>query len=151
MIKRLNKRLIFVLLLLLGLTARQLAREHRPSLLRPGLRMYAYVANSGSGSVSVVDIIGLKVIATIPVGAGPSGLRAHPSRREIWGVSTGTGQLWVIDVPSGGVVARIPVGNSPFALDFSPDGKRAYVAASGSNSVVAVDCEKRQIVARATV
>ncbi len=151
MSKHINLRFTLLFLLLFVLAARQLAREHRPSVLRPGLRMYAYVANYGSGTVSVVDLISLNVVSTISVGPAPSGVRAHPTRKEIWGVSTESGHLWVIDAPSSRVAASIYVGASPFALDFSPDGKRAYVAASGSNSVVAVDCDRRQVVARAQV
>jgi len=146
--QRLNFRLIFLLLLLAASTARQVARENRPSFLRPGLRMYAYVANAGDGSVTVVNLVRLSPIATIPVGPGPSGLRAHPTRAEIWGVSSGGGYVWVMDAGSGNVLDRIAVGTGPFALDFSPDGRRAYTAASTAGVVVAIDCARRAIVAR---
>ena len=146
-----NLRLIFLLLLLLLATARQIGKDDRPSLLRPGLRLYAYVTNAGEGSVSVVDLVSLQTRATIPVGPSPSGIRAHPTRDEIWGVSTAGGFVWVIDAPSDQVAARIEVGGQPFAVDFSPDGKRAYVAASGSDAVVAIDCARRAVVGRARV
>ena len=74
-------------------------------------------------------------IATIPVGPAPSGLRANPALKQIWGVSTEGGYAFVIDAPTGHVAARIPVGASPFAVDFSQDGARAFVAASGSSTL----------------
>ena len=157
--RRFNLRLILLLLLLALGAARQIAKENRPSLLRPGLRMRAYVTNRGDGSASlttggtltIVDLVTLGVVKSVGVGPEPSGVRAHPSRDEIWGVSTGGGFVWVLDVRNEQVVARIEVGAQPFAVDFSPDGSRAYVAASGSGTVVAIDCARREVVGRARV
>jgi len=146
---RLNLRFCFLLVVLAISATCQLSKEHRPSILNPGLKMYAYVTSQGDASLVVVDLVGLAVVKRIPVGAGPSGLRAHPTRDEIWGVSTGTGHAWVVDTRRGEIVAQIPVGASPFAVELSPDGSRAYVAASGAGTVVAIDCATRKIVARA--
>jgi YVTN family beta-propeller protein len=146
---RLNLRLFFLLAMLAWSVTCQLSKEHRPSLLNPGVKMHAYVTDVADGSVVVVDLVSLEVVARISVGGGPSGLRAHPTRPEVWGVSSANGHAWVIDTRSGQVVARIPLGAAPFAVEFSPDGTRAYVAASGSGSVVAIDCETRQVIARA--
>src|SRR5207302_9569872 len=74
----------------------QINREYRPPVLKAGVRLYAYVANSGDGSVSVVDLVALKAIATVPVGPDPSGLRALTPRKEIWGASTDGGfEGWI--------------------------------------------------------
>ena len=144
-----NFRLIVVAALLIGFAAREIALEQRPSFLRPGLKLCAYVANAADGTVSVVDLVGLSVRATISVGPSPSGLRTHPTRPEIWGVSTGGGYVWVLDAATDRIVARVSVGALPFALDFSPDGRTAFVTASGADSVLAIDCASRQITARA--
>src|SRR6202171_5585922 len=142
-------RLIFALLVIVISATVEIPRERRPSFLRPALRLYAYVGNSRDATVSVVDLIRLGTIATIPVGPAPSGLRAHPTLNQVWGVSTEGGYAFVIDTLTSRVAARIPVGASPFALDFSPDGRLAYVAASGSATLVAIDCRTGQVVARA--
>ena len=84
---RLNYRLIFIALLLAGLAFEQIAREERPSILGPGLHLRAYVANSADGTISVVDLVGLSSIATVPVGRAPSGLKPLPAQKEIWGVA----------------------------------------------------------------
>jgi hypothetical protein len=68
-----------------GLTL--LLREHRPSFLRPGLRLYAYVTTA-DGSVTVVDLVKLKAFSHFYLGPGLSGLREHPTRSEIFGVSS---------------------------------------------------------------
>src|SRR3979490_3354946 len=146
---RLNYRLLIALLVIVGSATVEVLREHRPSFLRPDLRLYAYVGNSRDATVSVVDLIRLGTIATIPVGPAPSGLRAHPTLDQVWGASPAGGYAFVIDAPSGRVAARIPVGASPFAVDFSPDGRLAYVAASGSATLVAIDCRTGQGVGHA--
>ena len=146
--RNLNFRLIFLLLLLAVLAIREVAVELRPSFLRPGLHMLAYVGNTGDGTVTAIDLIALSRAATIATGPSPSGLRAHPTHPEIWGVSTDGGYAWVIDARSGRLAAKIQVGALPYAIDFSPDGKRAYVAASGANAVVAIDTASRQVTAR---
>src|SRR5713101_3598870 len=148
MTRKLNFRFALAGMVLLAGAAVQIVRERRPSMLRPGLRLCAYVASAADGNVTVVDLVRLAATRNISVGPAPSGLRAHPTRKEIWGVSTEGGYVWVIDAPHDQVAARIPVGAAPFALDFSPDGRRAYVAASGANSVAAIDVAERKIVAR---
>src|ERR1700693_2778044 len=143
--RRLNYRLLIAAILIVASATVQIAHERRPSFLRPGLRLYAFVGNAGDGTVSVIDLIRVSKIATIAVGPTPSGLRAHPKFNQIWGVSTEGGYAFAIDTSTGQVFARIPVGLSPFALDFSPDGNRAYVAASGSATLVAIACRTGQI------
>src|ERR1700691_1367921 len=114
---RANVRLIFILVLLSIFAARELAGEMRPSFLRPGLHLCAYVGNTGDGTVTILDLVRLSASATVFVGAGPTGIRAHPTRKEIWGLSSAGGYAWVLDVKTNQVVARIPVGAAPYALD----------------------------------
>src|SRR5271154_584483 len=128
---RLNWRLVFLLLILAGFATREVALELRPSFLRPGLHLFAYVGNTADGTLTAIDLIKLAPFATIPVGGEPTGIRANPTRNEIWGLSSAGGYAWVLDVATNRIVARIPVGATPYALDFSPDRSRAYVAASG--------------------
>jgi YVTN family beta-propeller protein len=145
-----NLRLAFILVLLAALGVREVWFERRFSWLRPGARMYAYVANTADGTLTVLDLVRLAPIATIPVGPAPSGVRTHPTRDEIWGVSSDGGYVWVVSGSTGQMLARIPVGAMPYALDFSANGRFAYVAASGSaaNAVLMLDCATRQVVAR---
>jgi YVTN family beta-propeller protein len=129
-----------------------LLREHRPSFLRPDLHLSAYVTTA-DGNVTVVDLVKLKAVARIAVGPGLSGMREHPSRPEIYGVSSTGGYIWIIDPradhSNGQVTARIPVGPLPYSLDFSPDGNRLYTTASGNNTLVAIDVQSRVVVGRA--
>src|SRR5215471_13842011 len=116
-------RFLFAILFVGGLIV--LLREHRPSFLRPDLHLCAYVSTA-DGALTVVDLVKLKAVAHIPIGPGISGMREHPIRAEILGVSSGGGFVWVFDARSYQVTARIPVGPQPYSLDFSPDGARVY-------------------------
>jgi YVTN family beta-propeller protein len=149
MARRLNFRLLFITLLLGGLAYLQVAREERPAILGPGLRLRAYVANAGDGTVSVVDLVGLASIATVSVGRAPFGLNALPLQHEIWGVSGEEGYVWVLRALEGTIAARIQVGAGPSGVEFAPDGRRAYVAVAGANAVVAIDTATKRIVALA--
>src|ERR1700689_3852648 len=94
---RVNARFIFLLIVLAGLAFREVAYGLRPSFLRPGLHLFAYVGNTAAGTVTAIDLVLLPAGNTIPVGDEPPGMRAHPTRPEIWGLSTTGGYVWVLD------------------------------------------------------
>src|SRR5437879_2616534 len=116
-----------------------LLREHRPSFLRPDLHLCAYVTTA-DGNITVVDLVKLKAVARIAVGPGLFGMREHPSRPEVFGVSSTGGYVRILDPRAnhftGQVTARIAVGPLPYALDFSPDCNRVYTTPSGNNTLV---------------
>src|SRR6266446_5026165 len=142
-----NARVVALTAVLLVGAAILVLREPRVSFLRPGLRLNAYVSTE-DGSVAVVDLVRLRAVARVNVGPGLSGMREHPTRAEVWGVSSQGGYVWVLNARVNQVVARVPSEAMPYALDFSPDGARVYTAASGSDAVVAIDCQTHAIVAR---
>src|SRR5262249_38929176 len=142
----LNFRVYFITSALLIGAIVLIAREHRPSFLRPGLRLNAYVSTA-DGNVTVVDLVKLAAVSRVPVGAGLSGMREHRSRSEIWGVSSVGGYVWVLNTRANEVSARIPVGPLPYAIDFSADESRAYTTSSGSDELVVIDCSTRAVVA----
>src|ERR1700680_323229 len=85
-----NFRVFFLVGVLVITGVVLLLREHRPSFLRPGLRLCAYVS-AGDGSVTVIDLVKLAAVARIAIGPGLSGMREHPTRAEVWGVSSAGG------------------------------------------------------------
>ena len=141
---------LFAALAISGLVV--LLREHRPSFLHPDLHLCAYVTTA-DGNVTVVDLVKLKAVARIAVGPGLSGMREHPTRPEVFGVSSTGGYVWILDPSAnhftGQVTSWIAVGPLSYALDFSPDGNRIYTTASGNNTLLAIDVRSRAIIARA--
>lgn len=147
-----NFRVYFLLAALAFAGIVVLLREHRPSFLRPDLHLSAFVSTA-DGNVTVVDLVKLKAVARIAVGPGLSGMREHPTRPEIFGVSSTGGYVWILDPRAnhftGQITARIPVGPLPYAIDFSPDGSRIYTTTSGNDTLLAIDAKSRAIVGRA--
>jgi YVTN family beta-propeller protein len=145
---RFHPRIVFLGVVLCFFAIVLLAREHRPSFLRPGLRLNAYVTTA-DGGVTVVDLVKLSAIAHVAVGPGLSGMREHPTRDEIWGASGPGGYVWVLDARTNQIAARVYVGAQPLAVDFSRDGGRVYTTSSGTDTLVAIDCRTRSVIGRA--
>ena len=110
-------------------------------------REFAYVSNGGAGTVTVLDLVAMRLDRTLRVGRQPTGLAANPKRNEVYVANAGSDSVSVIDTESNRVVATIGVGRKPYFLSVAPDGRRVYVANSGSNSVSVVDLEKRSQIA----
>ena len=109
-----------------------------------GYREYAYVANSGANTVSVLDLVYLRPDRTLQVGSQPSALAVNPVRNEIYAVNTQSGSVSVIDANANSVVATIGVHRQPTSIAVDPGGRRAYVSNFGSNSISSIDLETRR-------
>ncbi|PYY14069.1 MAG: hypothetical protein DMG61_11255, partial [Acidobacteria bacterium] len=117
----------------------------------PAYREYAYVTNGKSNSVSVLDMRNYNAVATIPVGANPTGIAANSQKNEIYVVNTGSNSMSVIDAEQNKAIAIIALEHTPYFVDVSADGTRAYVANSGSNSVSIIDLSQRRVVRNVVV
>jgi YVTN family beta-propeller protein len=111
-------------------------------------REYVYVTNGGSGTVTVLDVVNVRVDRELPVGQNPVAVAASPSRNEVYVVNSGAegsmGSISVINAENNSVVATIPLQRQPVSIDLDADGKLAYVANSGSNSISVVDLKNRR-------
>jgi YVTN family beta-propeller protein len=141
-------RLVAFTLLALVLTA---CRPHDFPQYPPNYREYAYVTNGGSGTVTVIDVVNVRVDRELPVGRNPVAVAASPSRNEVYVVNSGVegaaGSVSVIDAESNTVAATIPVHRQPVSIDLDPTGERAYVANSGSNTISVLDLKTRRVIA----
>lgn len=136
-------------LLLLAFTA---CRAHDFPQYDANYREYAYVTNGGSGTVSVYDVINVRVDREISVGQNPTAVVANPVRNEVYVVNSGTpagqGSVAVINAENNSVAATIPVHKQPVAIAVKPEGDLAYVVNSGSNTVSVLDLKQRREVAQ---
>jgi YVTN family beta-propeller protein len=117
-------------------------------------REFAYVTNGGSNTVSIFDVVNLRLDRELPVEMNPTGVTANPKRNEVYVVNSGTnqtngsnGSISVIDTEKNAVAATIPVHRQPYFLEVNPAGDMAYVANSGSNSVSILDLKTRREIA----
>ncbi len=118
----------------------------------PNYREYAYITNGGSGTVTVLDVVNIRVDRELAVGRNPVAVAASQTRNEVYvvnsGMENGNGSVSVINAENNTVVATIPVHSRPVSIDLAPDGVLAYVANAGSNSISVVDMTKRREVAQ---
>ena len=110
-------------------------------------REYAYVTNSASNTVTVLDIVNLRRDREFPVGDDPTGVAVSLTRNEVYVVNSGSGTISVIDAQKNAVAATIPVHKKPYFIDVAEDGHRGYVANSGSNNVSVLDLDARKQIA----
>ena len=141
-------RLVAVALLAVSLAG---CRPHDFPQYPQNYREYVYVTNGGSDTVTVLDVVNVRVDRELAVGRDPVAVAASPTRNEIYVVNSGAanaaGSLSVIDAEHNTVVATIPLRQHPVAIDVDAKGNLAYVANSGSNSVSVVDLKQRREIA----
>ena len=107
-------------------------------------REYAYVANSGGGTVSVLDLVHFRQDRTLRVGDQPTDLAVNPTRSELYVVNTAGASISVIDATQNSVSATIPVHKTPVSISVDAKGERAYVANKGANTVSVLDLKTRR-------
>jgi YVTN family beta-propeller protein len=111
----------------------------------------AYSANSGSGSVSVMNVRDHRLIRTIDVGGVPMGF-ALDRRGERLYVATRSGhQVVVLDTRRDVVIARWEVKGQPARLRLTPDERHLLVSLIESGEVAAVNVRNGKEAARFTV
>lgn len=107
---------------------------------------FAYLANSTSNNVSVINTAIHAIVATVPVDSQPFGIAVSPDGRKIYVVNskneTGHAQpgiVSVIDAATNTVVGNYTVGKNAKAIIVKPDGTRAYVANESGGTVSVLD------------
>jgi YVTN family beta-propeller protein len=103
-------------------------RPHDFPQYPPNYREYAYVTNGGSDTVTVLDVVNVRVDRELPVGHNPVAVAASPTRNEVYVVNCGAapdanGSLSVIDAEHNAVVATIPLHRQPVSIDLDAAGK----------------------------
>ena len=93
----------------------------------------AYVSNSNSDSVSVIDTTTNTVVATIPTGKAPVNPTFTPDRRHVYVSNSQAGTLTVIDVKTNQTTTIPAGGDRPSGLAFSPDGNTVFVSLIGQS------------------
>lgn len=130
-----------------------------------------YVANERSDTVSVLDAVSFKALASVPVGKMPHNVQVSPDGKLVWVTNNGErgqaadasahkdmangdhdamgkpGAVWAIDTVTNAVVAKVAVGMHPAHVVVSPDGRFAYVTNGGDDTVSVIDTSAQRLVA----
>ncbi len=137
----------------LALAALAISGCHRPGFpsYPASFREFAYIANSGSNTVTVLDLVYLRVDRTLRVGEHPIAIAANPRRNEVYVLNAqrdgSSGSLSVINTGTNEVEVTIPLQRDPAALSVDSEGRRAFVANKGSNTVSMIDLDAQRVVA----
>ena len=95
----------------------------------------AYVTNSGSSSVSVINTQTNTIINTITVGSSPVGVTFDPSGTYAYVTNQNGNSISVINVTTNSVIATIPVSGNPGKFTLNPTTATGYVTESSGNAV----------------
>jgi len=109
-----------------------------------------YVANIGSGSVTVIDRSNpfpSKAVKSIATGAGAEGITVSRDGREVWVTNRGANTISVIDTETDQVLTSFESGGTmPIRVKFTTDGRQAWVSNARSNSVTVFDAATRKLI-----
>ncbi len=94
-----------------------------------------YVANEDAATATVLDVKSGKIIARVPVGKEPEGVRVSPDGRWTLVTNESDNSISVIDTKTLKEVKHIVVGKRPRDVAFTPDSKFAYVSGEFDSSV----------------
>jgi YVTN family beta-propeller protein len=105
---------------------------------------WAYVTNSESESVTIIDTKSKKNIATIPVEKNPDSVTVTSDGKTVYVLNGGLEHfISVIDAQSKKVTATIPVNKDIlYAVAVTSDEKYLYVAGHGTVSIIDIKEEK---------
>lgn len=96
---------------------------------------FAYVANVGRGTVSIIQADTRQIIAQIPTGKGAHAAVPSPDGKRVFVANVGENTVTEIitDTENGifKVGRTIPTGTRPICLMFTADSKKAYVSLGG--------------------
>lgn len=108
----------------------------------------AFIANIGSGSVTVIDLKARRKITDIPTGAGAEGIDISPDQKEVWVTNRAANTVSVIDVSTLKITATLESKDFPIRVKFAPGGKRVLVSNARSGDVAIFDAATKKEVGR---
>jgi YVTN family beta-propeller protein len=105
-----------------------------------------WAANSGDGTVSVIDVASKKVAATLDLKTKRTNrLKFTPDGKLVVISDDGGGEVVLLDTATRKERKRLKVGKGPEGTLVQPDGTKAYVALSGENAVAVIDLKTLEV------
>jgi YVTN family beta-propeller protein len=111
----------------------------------------AYVGNFKDNTVSVIDTEAGKVVATVPVAAGPHGMAITQDGRTVYVSGDGSSSVDVIDTATDKVVKTIDVGKAPNGIALTPDDRLLLVTVYGEDRIAFIDTSTQSVIATLAV
>jgi len=99
---------------------------------------YAYISNTATNIISVINTANNTLVDTIAVGSAPYGLAVSPDGAHVYVANSGSGTVSVINTATNILQATILTGSVPSGIAVSPDGSRVYVTNTNDNTVTVI-------------
>src|SRR5688500_17094941 len=134
--------------------------------LEPAPRGRLYVTNEISGELSVIDVATERVVASIPLGKRPRGVRVSPDNSTLYVALSGSpiappgvdeeslppadkkaDGIGVVDVKTGKLLRVMPGGSDPEQLAVSNDGRWLFVANEDVGEASVIESSDGKVVA----
>jgi YVTN family beta-propeller protein len=119
-----------------------------------------YVSDESGGDIAVIDPVGAQVLATIPVGKRPRGIKLSRDGKFLYVALSGSPNagpgvdesklpppdrsadgIGVVDLTSRKLLRTLPSGQDPETFDLSADGKVLYVSNEETGELTALDLD----------
>jgi YVTN family beta-propeller protein len=108
-----------------------------------------WAANSGDGTISIIDVAAKKVAQTLDIHTKRSNRLKFTMDGKLVLVSDLAGnELIILEAASRKEVKRLNVGRQPEGILIPRDGGRAYIAAAGEKTVAVLDLKTLEVTAR---
>jgi len=106
-----------------------------------------WTAAAQDGTVSIVDIAGKKVAATLDAKVmGANRLKFTPDGRLVLITSLRGGDLVIYDAATRKDVKRVPIGHGAAGIQMEPGGARAFLACGPDNYVAVLDLKTLEVI-----
>jgi YVTN family beta-propeller protein len=119
-----------------------------------------YVSAEESGVIAVVDPVSAQILATIPVGKRPRGVKVSRDGKLLYVALSGSPRsgpgvdesklppadrsadgIGVVDLATRKLLRTLPSGQDPESFDLSPDGKTVYVSNEETAEMTVLDLD----------
>jgi YVTN family beta-propeller protein len=109
----------------------------------------AFVANIGSGTVTVIDLVGAKKLGDLATGEGAEGITVSSDGSEVWVTNRAADTISVIDARTLAIERTSACASFPIRVALTPDGKHALVSVARTGEIVQLDAMTGNETARA--
>ncbi|WP_334266495.1 YVTN family beta-propeller repeat protein [Edaphobacter sp. HDX4] len=118
-------------------------QSHMLVLSKDGKR--GYTANVGPGTVSVLDMVGRKTLAIIPISGNTQRINISRDGSMVFTADQKKPQLAVIDTATNKVKNWVELPSSGYGTATTPDGRSLLVTLRGAKQVAVVDLKSMKV------
>ena len=111
----------------------------------------AYITNSRGNTLSVINVATNTVLATVPVGSGPTGVAVNPAGTRVYVANKQDSLISVLDTATNSIIATVQIGVTSFGVAVNPAGTRVYITSPSANTVLVLDTATHTVLATVPV